>query len=419
MKYIFYLITTLLLFACNDKNFEKIKFENHYKFRSEIEKELIEQTPHPLEDSLLIESNSGDIPHWKYQISAQDYSIKGDHKKALQSWDLAFSGVIDNYTGSQKDSINSKYKKIPAANYIIEKSKAYQVIIINEAHHNSFHRSFTKSLLKELYDIGYKNLLIEALKNDKELDSLLNTRKFPIQKTGYYIRDPQFGDLVRKALKIGFNLSAYDNMDVGPGNPREIQQAKNIQKIIEKRPNEKFLIYCGFDHALEGIHGSWGKAMAGRLSEFTGIDPLTINQVAYSEKSKAAYSHPLLKVLELKNSSVLVDEKNNPYKYERGGGWNDIAIFHPRTEYLNSRPTWLLKNNIQNIKIELKDIDISFPVMILAFIKGEDINNAIPFDIVEVEEQNNKANLALERGEYEVVVTNQKGNSRKMNLRVD
>ena len=53
---------------------------------------------------------------------------------------------------------------------------------------------------------------------------------------------------------------------------QEIEQALNIKRVIDSRPNEKFLIHCGFDHALEGIHNSWEKAMAGRLTEYTGID---------------------------------------------------------------------------------------------------------------------------------------------------
>ncbi len=370
----------------NKTVFEKIEFTTTYKFSAEIEDKITKDT----------------VP-WKYQISASDYATKGDYKKALTQWDLAMGKREINFTKGEKDSINLKYSKVNAIDYIIEQAKTNQIVIINEAHHNSFHRVFTKSLLKKLYDNGYTNLGLEAL-NYK--DSILNNRKYPVQKTGTYIKDPQFGNLVRDALEIGYNVFAYENMSEGSGKPREIAQAENIQKIIDSKPNEKYLIHCGFDHALEGTHKSWEKAMAARLTEYTGINPLTINQVVYSEKSKPEFNHPLLKALNIKESSVIIDKENNPLKYKRGGAWTDLAVFHPNTEYIDNRPNWLFKNGNKNVFIKLENIDIDFPVMVLAFKKGEDINSAVPIDITEVETKTDNCNLGLKKGNYEIVVTN-------------
>lgn len=304
-------------------------------------------------------------------------------------------------------------------NYIIEQSKTNQIIIINEAHHNSSHRVFTKSLLQKLYDNGYKNLGLEALENGKYLDSLLNERKYPIQKTGHYIKDPQFGNLVRDALSIGYNLFAYENMGKGGGKPREIEQAKNIQKMIEKRPNEKFLIHCGFAHVLEGNYPSWGKTMAGRLTEYTGINPFTINQTQYTERSKSEYNHPFLKSLNLKEPSILIEKNNIPNKYEHGESWTDVAVFHPNTEYINDRPNWLFENGNKDVSIELKEIDIPFPVMVFAFKKGENIDNTVPIDIYEVKDKTINLHLALQKGKYEIVVVNKENDARKFELEVE
>jgi hypothetical protein len=290
---------------------EKIDFKTEYKFSSEIENKVFTDT----------------VP-WKYQISASEYATKGDYKNALIHWDFAMRTSEKEYSKSQIDSINQTYSKVNATDYIIEQANKNQVIIINEAHHNSFHRVFTKSLLKKLYENGYTNLGVEALGNGDYLDSTLNNRKYPILKTGYYIKDPQFGNLVRDALEIGYNLFAYEDIAEGNGKQREIEQAKNIQQVINSKPNEKFLIHCGFDHALEGTHQSWEKAMAGRLTEYTGINPLTINQVVYSEKSNGKFNHPLLKALDIKEPTIIIDKKNNPFKYEREEAWTDIAVFH-------------------------------------------------------------------------------------------
>jgi hypothetical protein len=313
-----------------------------------------------------------------------------------------------NYTQHQIDSINQMYSRVKATDYIVEQSKKNQIIIINEAHHNSHHRTFTKSLLQHLYDNGYKNLGLEALTNNDSLNLALNKRKYPTQETGYYIRDPQFGNLVREALEIGYKLFAYEQTSGANGKPREIEQAKNIQKFMAQHPNEKVLIHCGFDHALEGEHKAWEKAMAGRLTEYTGINPLTINQVIYSEKSKPQYNHPLLKAFEIKESSVILDNDNNPLKYKRRNAWTDIAVFHPNTKYVDDRPDWLFKNDNKNIAIPLNNISLEFPVMILAFKKGEDINFAIPLDLTEVKQQTQSCNLGLSKGSYTIVVTNGK-----------
>ena len=398
------IIILLSIASCtNEKRIvKKIEFNNEYKFSSEIESKV-----------------KSDTIAWKYQISAADYATKGDYRNALKHWDLAFQSKSKNYTNEQIDSINQKYKVVPAINFIVEQAKKNKIIIINEAHHNSSHRVFTKSLLQQLYDNGYKNLGLEALGNGKYLDSLLNERKYPIQKTGHYIKDPQFGNLVRDALTIGYNLFAYENMGKGGGKPREIEQAKNIQRMIEKRPNEKFLIHCGFAHAFEGNYPSWEKAMAGRLTEYTGINPFTINQTRYTEKSKSEYNHPLLKSLNLTEPSILLEKNNEPYKYERGESWTDIAVFHPNTEYINNRPKWLFENGNKKVQIELKEIDIPFPVMLLAFKKGENINNAVPIDIYEIENKSITPYLALPIGKYKIVVVNKEHNAREFEIEVE
>jgi len=390
------LLVTLILIglsSCKEPKrvLEKIDFETTYKFSSEIENKV-----------------KNDTISWKYQISAADYATKGDYKNALTQWSLAMGTRNKTFTKTQVDSINLKYSKVKATDYIVEQAKKTRVVIINEAHHNSFHRVFTKSILQKLYNNGYKNLGLETLGNREYLDSTLNSRKYPIIKTGHYTKDPQFGNLVRDALEIGYHLFAYEDMRNGGGKPREIAQAKNIQKVINTKLHEKFLIHCGFDHALEGTHKSWEKAMAGRLTEYTGINPLSINQVVYSEKSEPEFNHPLLKALNIQESSVIIDKDNKPLKYTRRNAWSDIAVFHPNTTYMNNRPNWLFENGNKNVSITLTDIQMNFPIMVLAFKKGEDINIAVPIDITEIKSKTENCNLGLKKGAYEIVITNGK-----------
>ncbi len=371
---------------------EEINFTTDYKLNSEIETELAKSSV-----------------AWKHQISASEYAKKGDYRAALSQWDLAMGTQIRNFTKSQIDSINTKYKRIDASEYIIKEAKKNRLVIINEAHHNSFHRVFTKSLLKELFANGYKFIGFEALSYTEDLDSLQHIRKYPSQKTGYYVKDPQFGNLMRAAIEIGFNIFSYETTnEKSNGKSREIDQAKNIQKIIDANPNEKFVIHCGFDHVLEGTHRSWEKAMAERLKEYTGINPLTINQVAFSEKSKPEFNSPMLKAMNVQKSSVFVDNNNNPFRYERDQSYTDIAVFHPNTTYIDHRPNWLFDYGNKNVPINLSEVSIEFPVMVLAFNKVEDIDLAVPVDITEVQNRTESCHLGLKEGTYNIVITNGK-----------
>src|SRR5690606_17878963 len=197
---------------------------------------------------------------------------------------------------------------VNAKDYIIEQSKNSQIVIINEAHHIPKHRTFTKSLLKDLYDNGYRYLGLEAL-----FDSTINERKFPIIESGYYTKEPEFGNLISEALKIGFTLFKYEASEGKNGKEREIEQAQNIQNFIESVPAGKVLIHCGYAHAFENDYPAWGKAMAGRLKENMNIDPLTIDQTMFLERSDEENNHLFIQLNNTKQPFVLIDENGHVF----------------------------------------------------------------------------------------------------------
>ncbi|MBC2838348.1 hypothetical protein [Robiginitalea sp. SC105] len=390
-KWIAYLsLTVILCGSCTEEKraVREIDFTTNYKLSSEIEEWV-----------------QNDTTAWRYQISAVDYATKGDYKNALRHWDLAMESRELNYSQSKIDSINNLYQKVPARDYILERAENEQIIIINEAHHSSFHRFFTKSLLKDLFDLGYKNLGLEALANGADKDSLLSERKHPIPSTGLYISEPQFGNLVRDALEIGYHVFPYEQTSGVNNTEREIEQARYIEEVVRNKPGEKFLIHCGFDHAYEGKHDWWGKAMAEQLKEYTNIDPLTINQTLYDDKGDPKFRHPFAKAVDAKESVVLLDEAGNPFQAKSGEAYTDLTIFHPATEYVNNRPGWLFDQGNLKGEIELEEFKSMFPVLVMAFREGEDINQAVPVDISEVQNEQGKAILALPKGVYTIVVT--------------
>lgn len=340
-----------------------------------------------------------DTLSWKYQIGATDYSISEYYKKALETWDKNGNGIKKI---SKEDSLYFKtFKPQNAKEYIINRSKKEQVIIINEAHHNASHRVFTTSLLQGLYDNGYRYFGIEALS-----DSLINKRKFPIMESGYYTMEPQMANLINESEKIGFVLFEYETINKKNGKEREIEQAQNIAKIIEKNPNSKFLIHCGYEHVVEGTPGNknWEKAMAGRLKEITGINPFTIDQVAYSEKGEAKFNSPYIEIVNSENPVIMTDHYEKTFNGGFQNDETDCRIIHPITRYSNERPNWLLLNGKRKMYEIPKSKIKEYPVLILAYRSNEFEQNGVPADIIEITDTGKTGNLILDKGKYNIIV---------------
>ena len=339
-----------------------------------------------------------DTVPWKYQIGAYEFSFVGNYQKTRETWDKNGVGIP---TITEEDSLYFiGFKPVNARDYIIEHSKNEQIIIINEAHTYPNHRTFTHSLLQGLYDNGYRYLGLEALS-----DTIINERKYPIIESGYYTKEPEFGNLIYTALNIGFTLFGYDDFNHN-GKEREIAQARNIANFIEKHPRGKVLIHCGHEHVIEGtpIIPSWEKAMAGRLKEYTQINPFTIDQTQFAEKSERKYNHPYIAMVNKNFPVVLIDENGNLFNGQKGNDQVDVRIIHPETRYLNNRPNWLLSvGNRKEYHVESSKIT-QYPILVLAYRKNEFENNGVPSDIIEILDSENIPSLILDKGNYEIIM---------------
>ena len=307
------MVVAFVMFAGCSKPFEFTeiqKVELQYKNSSEIE-------------STLLESDKS----WKYQVAAWDASYIGNYHQCLKLWDHNASA----HTAIDKvflQSFQSRYNSVGAIEYISEQAKNHSTVIINEAHHQPLHRNFTTKLLIPLHEQGYRYLGLETLSDH---DTLLNQRGYPLISSGNYSKEPQFGNLIREAIEIGFKVFPYE-WNRTEDDDREIAQAQNILDEIRKDSSSKYLIHCGFAHAVEGNYPSWGKAMAGRLKEISGTDPLTINQTAFTEKSKDIHNHGLLNQAKISQPTVFVNHSNESFKNPKDSTWNDIMVFHPKSK---------------------------------------------------------------------------------------
>ena len=340
-----------------------------------------------------------DTVPWKYQIGANEYSFIGNYRKTREIWDKNGVGIPKI---TEEDSLYFiGFSPVNAREYIINRSKNEQIIIINEAHTNPNHRTFTHSLLQGLYDNGYRYLGLEAL-----FDTIINERKYPIIESGYYTKEPEFGNLIYAALQIGFTLFGYESTGGENGKEREIAQAKNIVNFIKQNPHGKVLIHCGHDHVIKGTpnNPTWEKAMAGRLKEYIQINPFTIDQTQFAEKSERKYNHPYIAMVNKDFPVVLIDKNGNLFNGEKGNDQVDIRIIHPETQYVNNRPKWLLSvGNRKEYHLEKSKIT-QYPLLVLAYRKNEFENNGVPADIIEVFENENIPSLILDKGDYEIIM---------------
>ena len=362
------------------------------KFSYEIEKELAEET-------------------LRKTTAAYYYSYLGNYEQALKHYELHLDWGLDSI--STRDSIDFlQYQPVDAYDFLEEKTKEEQIVIISEAHHKPQHRIFTRKLLKSLYQNGFRYLGLETMSPSYGdttqflMDTQLSERGFPLNSpmTGYYTREPQMANLVRTALELGFEIFGYESTE--RKKERDLQQAININRFIDAHPKGKVVIHCGWYHAIESDYPKRksDNYMAYHLKRMTGIDPLTIYQDALSEKQILPES-PLYKMVKAESTSVLVNKEGTIFNGIDNRNHFDILIYHPRTKYLKNRPNWLLdiKGN-KAVKIKKRKISkIQYPIIVKAFANKEN-RNATPIDQIELKDRKDSTPLVLKKGIYRMLL---------------
>lgn len=90
-----------------------------------------------------------------------------------------------------------------------------------------------------------------------------------------------------------------------------------------------------------------------------------------------------------------------------------MQVFHPRTNYINGRPNWLIQ---ENHILTLPDFDISsFPFLVQAF-KKSDKTHSIPMDQFLVNSRK-KIAVAVPKGYYRIRIINNKGTIHELEVK--
>ncbi|MNS42863.1 hypothetical protein D3C72_752550 [compost metagenome] len=206
---------------------------------------------------------------------------------SFMSSNKLYDSLIVGYEKERKEKFNSLivdlsskddvYKDNAVFIKIAEIAKENQVIMLNEDHYYPKHRLLAVELLETLKANGYTYLSLEGFNiTSSEKEST------PNYKNGMYTDEPYFAHFIRKAIALGFTVSGHENVDKGID--REMGQAKNILKILEKDSNAKIFVYVGHGH-LEKKHKT-RKLMAEYFKELSGINPITINQTVICADTK-------------------------------------------------------------------------------------------------------------------------------------
>jgi hypothetical protein len=231
---------------------------------------------------------------------------------------------------------------------IIEFARSTQIVIINEAHDMPWHREMTLSLLEPLWDQGYRYLAAEAF---SEQVHDYPEEAFGRLSAGYYTVDPVFGELIRAAKRLGYELVPYEapippeSVRDGPRSERiafreEAQANQLMERVFARDAEAKVIVHVGYSHATEvpipSLDGSTMSWMATRLKEKSDIDPLTIDQT-YCRSPGAD--------LELARPTDQM-----PF------GTFDLAIAYPDVSVDRGRATWRLSAGKQLVDVPEESI---------------------------------------------------------------
>lgn len=312
-------------------------------------------------------------------------------RETLATFDSMGQGESEPIESSPIDDATA----LEAIAAIVEAAKDRRIVILNESHHMPRHRAFSARLIRELRKLGFDTFAAETFFEVEQT----RERGWPNHDTGYYSQDPVFGELVREAIELGFQLVPYETTRHLPPdtdaririNTREIDQATNLmQRVFEVNPQAKLYVHVGYSHATENWRDEGGKNelawMAARLAKLSGFDPLTIDQTIATPHSEPKFEDPHWR------RAVEKDRVTGPTVFRASDGSYvvvgnyakcvDMQVFHPPVSEIEGRPDWLAHGRVKlSVPAELLDKapkDAEF--LLQAFFSGEDTSSAIPAD---------------------------------------
>ena len=376
-------------------------------------------------------------PQWRdsyFQELAACESFIGNDAEAIADFDVRKSDSMPA-VGSDLERDPSVaalrgYQPFDARQAVLKLAETHRVLFINEAHHVPQGRAFILTLLKGLYQRGFRYYAAETFGEDVDL----RKRGYPARHTGYYTREPIFGDAVRTALKLGYKLVPYEYVkpaksstnDSDPftgEDQRERGEAQNLyDRILKHDPKARILVHAGYGHIGKQVTTmSWsagdlgakkgGSAtlipMAVYLQRISGIVPFSVDNSGLYAHDAPSHESLLYRYM---TSRGLVKDAPTVFRNARGQyyvppsvrGVYDVMVCHPRPRDENGRPTWLRMGGLRR-PVPIPPVFAAprtASVLVQAFYQNEDPNQAVPVDQAEIPSGGKPPTLMLPTGRF-------------------
>lgn len=367
-----------------------------------------------------------------YYLVTQKYaSVFGDHefheranRKIKEIWQSSDSQKASGFEFSKLDD----YVVQDAEKVIDSLSARYRVIFFNELQTEPPHRKLLLHLLEKLYSKGYRYLLTEDI---SQSDYALSQRGYPlIGKTGgIYIQEPVYGELIRKAIKLGFSVRGYDfpeteqTLDTSyakygitfEGSPyKKAEQVKEwnwalsiYHQTFKVNPSAKVIVLAGKQHAYKNPVVEQGRkywTMGALFQKLSRIQPLVIDQsqnvnLLSTKAYKDFYESLVNEHLVVPETAVCFTHKVSDELLSASVdsifvGLCDLTVFHPyhhRIDKNEKRIEWmvdwigrtLVRVSPGEIPKEIRNG--KEPYLLQAFYFNEPSGDAIPVDQVIVQ----------------------------------
>ncbi len=327
-----------------------------------------------------------------------------------------------------------EFKPLVARNFILSKTNLSQVVQIQTSALHPEHQMFILELLGEWYQQGFRYIGLEKIEKINSISEL----GYPTFENGEPFQQPIFGEIIRQGQLAGFQFFSLsptkDELEKAKtilqkqkfniGNQSKDEAAinwagaMNINRILKKDKNAKVLLLTNDIIENKDSHPS---TIAFWLKKYSQINLLSIGQSnIYSPCPEP--QNPILKRIKISKPTVL--QKRNiilvPYEREQKQTFqtHDIEVFHPRNTFPNNRPQYLSKTGVRRPhQLNIDKYKMSYPCLVLAYKKGEDVNKAIPIDVIELADNQDVTPLILPNGDYEIVLRD-KTKRKKMEAKI-
>jgi len=331
------------------------------------------------------------------------------HPTAFKNNCMGESGAPE--VDAEQKNLFLKSSPVNAKKHMLDKTKAQNTVFFNEYALNPQNRIFFISLLGDLKEQGFDYIALDALSGK---DKQLQERGYPVLNSGYLTREPVFGELIRTAIDMGFEILSFNPSktevdkaqqilgkkfgSVDKETARRWAQGMNIYRIYKKYPDAKLLVYTSDPTLNESADKPTERSVAAWYKILSNKNPFTIEQSSMTDKCESA-KHPLFTARTVKEPTIFLSKKL-PFTTSS----TDLQVFHPSSSTVYNRPQWMTQTRTPYLFNPDKH-GMAYPCMVLAYKSGEDPDFAVPMDVVEFKDNREKTALMLPKGDWVLVMT--------------